>query len=303
MYYSSRVVGLENYWQLWKSDSGKAVISIRGTTASMQSWLANFYAAMVPAQGTLRLSETDSFPYKLAADPKAAVHIGWLVSTAYLSKDIVPRIEKLYNEGIKDIFITGHSQGGAISYLITAHLYSLQKQGLLPSDIRFKTYCSAAPKPGNLYFAYEYEASTQDGWSYNVVNSADWVPESPFSIQTTSDFNTTNPFTEAPEAISRQKFKTRIALKHVYNKLDKPTRKAQRNFEKYLGDKAGNLIKKYLPDYQEPEYFKSNHYVRTGATIVLLADADYYIKYPSSNRKNVFGHHFPEQYLYLLDRW
>jgi hypothetical protein len=51
----------------------------------------------------------------------------------------------------------------AISYLLTAYLYHLQKSGRLQADIRFKTYASAGPKPGNLYFAYQYEAMTKGG--------------------------------------------------------------------------------------------------------------------------------------------
>jgi predicted esterase len=54
----------------------------------------------------------------------------------------------------KESYIMGHSQGGAIAYLLTAHLLSLQKENKIPSEIVFKTYCSAAPKPGNLHFAY-----------------------------------------------------------------------------------------------------------------------------------------------------
>lgn len=38
------------------NNNGVAVISIRGTTADKISWLANFYAAMVPAKGSLTLS-------------------------------------------------------------------------------------------------------------------------------------------------------------------------------------------------------------------------------------------------------
>jgi hypothetical protein len=141
--------------------------------------LENLYAAMVPANGKLILDNADTFNYCLAPGNKAAVHVGWLIGTAFLSKDIVPKIDSLYKSGIKDLLLMGHSQGGAINYLLTAYLYSLQKQNILPGDIRFKTYCSAAPKPGNLFFAYYFESITENGWAFNVVNSADWVPETP----------------------------------------------------------------------------------------------------------------------------
>ncbi len=299
--YRSPVVGLDNRWDLWTSPQSVAVISLRGTTANSVSWLSNFYAAMVPAKGEIQLNDNEKFTYELATNPRAAVHVGWLISTAFLSKDILPKLDSCYRAGIKDVIILGHSQGGAIGFLLTAYLNSLQKQARLPADIRFKTYCSAGPKPGNLYFAYEYEANTQNGWAYNVVNSADWVPEVPVSIQTVNDFNTTNPFSGAPGLIKKQKLPQRIVLKHVYNSLSKPALKAQKNYQKYLGKIASNTVKKNLNGYLPPEYYDSNHYVRTGNTIVLLADSAYFKKYPDSKEK-IFTHHFHPPYLYLANQ-
>jgi len=298
--YQSPEMGLKNLWHLWiKSDKRTAVISIRGTTQDPVSWLGNFYAGMVPAKGKLQISSDFDFEYDLADDPKAAVHIGWLLGTAFLSRDILPKIDSLYNSGIKDFIIIGHSQGGGIGYLLTAYLYNLQKRGKLESDIRWKTYCSAAPKPGNLYFAYDYEAKTQNGWAYNVINAADWVPQVPFSVQTVNDFSEINPFRDAKVSIKKQKFPERIVFQKVYNQLDKPTKKAQRNFEKYLGDKATKLIQKTLPEFQMPEFYGSNNYVRTGNTIILQPDEEYIEKYPD-NPEKIFMHHFHPPYIDLL---
>lgn len=299
--YRSPIVGLDNRWDLWTDNAQTAVISVRGTTANSTSWLANFYAAMVPAKGDLQISDTETFAYNLAENPKAAVHVGWLVATAFLSKDMLPKLDSSYRKGVRNIVITGHSQGGAIAYLLTAHLYSLQKAGRLPADIRFKTYCSAGPKPGNLYFAYAYEAMTQGGWAFNVVNSADWVPEVPLSIQTLNDFNATNPFSGAPDVIKKQKLLNRIVLKHVYNNLTKPALKAQRNYQRYLGNIASKTVQKNLNGYVAPEYYNSNHYVRTGQIVVLLADSAYYRQYPDSKEK-IFIHHYHPPYLLLTER-
>ena len=301
MLYQSEAIGLDNLWDLWKNDKQVAVISIRGTTLKPESWLANFYAAMVPAKGSLKLNDDEIFNYQLAKNPKAAVHIGWLVSTAFLSKEIVPKIDSLYKTGTKEFLIMGHSQGGAIAYLMTSYLYNLQQLGQLPIDIKFKTYCSAAPKPGNLYYAYEYEAMTQGGWAYNVVNAADWVPEVPMSIQTLKDFNNVNPFTNAKEMIKKQKFPKNLVLKYVYNQLDKPTSKAQRNYEKYLGGVASKIIKENISGFDVPLYYSSNHYVRTGATIVLQPDDEYALKFPEAEN-DLFPHHLHAQYLMLLDK-
>lgn len=299
--YDSPVMGLENKWSLYTRVDSVAVISLRGTSEKSESWLANFYAAMVPAKGEMKLSENESFTYQLASNPKAAVHVGWLVGTAFLPKDTLPKIESCYQAGIKDFLIMGHSQGGAIAFLLTAHLYNLQQQGVIPSDIRFKTYCSAGPKPGNLYFAYDYEAMTQNGWAYNVVNSADWVPEVPVSIQTVEDFNEVNPFVNVKEIIRQQKFLTRIVMNHAYNKLYKPTRKAQKNYQRILGDITSKRVQQLVPGFEPPAYYKSNDYVRTGATIVLQADEAYYALYPN-DRNKIFIHHLHPPYIYLTER-
>ncbi|MEO5594677.1 MAG: lipase family protein [Chitinophagaceae bacterium] len=301
MLYQSAVVGLDNLWDLWIDSNNVAVISIRGTTAKSESWLGNFYAAMVPAKGELQLSEKEIFKYQLAVNPRAAVHVGWLVSTAFLSKDILPKIDSCYKAGIKDIIIMGHSQGGAIAFLLTAYLYNLQKEQTLPADIRFKTYCSAGPKPGNLYFAYEYEAMTQYGWAYNVVNSADWVPETPMSIQTTDDYNNSNPFLGAKQMINKMKFPKNIALKYAYNRLDNPAKAARRRYQNYLGKMISKSLKKSIPGFKAPVYYNSNHYVRAGNTIVLLADSAYFKLFPES-KTNLFPHHFHPPYLYLADK-
>ena len=296
--YRSPVTGLDNRWDLWSDDGNVAVISIRGTTGTSESWLENFYAAMVPANGSMQLTSGETFNYKLSDNPRSAVHVGWLMAAGFMSQGILARIDSCYRKGIWDFIITGHSQGGGISYLMTAYLLNLQKSGALPADIRFKTYCSAAPKPGNLYFAYDFETMTYGGWAFNVVNSADWVPESPLSIQTIQDFNAVNPFKDAKKTIQKQSFPKRVAMSYAYGKLDRPTRRAVKNYRKFLGKVAGDFVNKSLPEFQSPDYLYANHYVRTGTTIVLYADEMYYKNYPD-NPDNVFIHHMTGPYLYL----
>lgn len=298
--YRSEAIGLDNLWEMWISDKDAAVISLRGTTQNAESWLANLYAAMVSAKGVLHLGPTDSFEYELAKHPQAAVHVGWLLSTAYLSKEIIPQIQALHKKGYRNFYIVGHSQGGAISYLLTSHLKALQQRDSLAKDIKFKTYGSAAPKPGNLYYAHEYEAQTQEGWAFNVVNAADWVPEVPMSIQTVGDFNAVNPFANAGMMIKKQTLLKRLALKHIYNKLSRPTLQAQRNYEKYLGKMTSKMIQQQLKEYTPPKYYNSNHYVRTGRIIVLLPDEHYRKTYPD-DKEQVFMHHLHAPYLMMVD--
>lgn len=300
--YESPSMGLDNQWELWINNQSTAVICTRGTTLAAESWLANLYAAMVSAKGELSLTDSNIFRYDLSNDPKAAVHTGYLISLAFLSQDIVPKIDSIYKTGIKNILIMGHSQGGAISYLLTAYLYSLQKEGRLPSDIRFKTYCSAAPKPGNLYFAYSYEVMTQNGWAYNVVNAADWVPQTPFSVQMLDDLNEVNPLPLIEDLISKQSFIKKLFMKHLLNKLSKPSRNTVKTYQKLLGKEMGKRVNKHLKEFSPPAYYNSNDYVRTGTTIVLKGDAEYFKQFPNDS-KDFFIHHSFPPYLYLLERF
>jgi len=300
--YQSQDFGMENAWALWLHESHKVmVISIRGTTANQVSWLENFYAAMVPATGSIVLSDTDTFRYKLAQHPKAAVHVGWLLGTGYLAQDMHSHLEQAWQDGYREILIVGHSQGGAISFLLTSYLRHLQKEGQIPADLVFKTYSSAAPKPGNLHYAHDYEAITQYNWAFNVVNAADWVPETPITVQTLSDVNKTNPFVQAKKNLRKQKFPSNILLTHLYSQLSRPLYRVQRRFERNLGRRAGKLVQKSLPGYQTPEYFPSNYYVRAGNAITLLPDQEYFKNHPeAAEGSHVFIHHTYKAYFDLV---
>lgn len=301
MRYRSPVTGLDNLWDLWDDGEGTMVVSVRGTTKNHVSWLENFHAAMVPATGVLQLEKGKNFHYRLAANPKAAVHAGWLVGLASMAPTIVAKLDSTYRAGNTQLLIMGHSQGGAIAYLLSAYVKQLQQTGGLPSGLRIKTYCSAAPKPGNLQFAYAYEAAHSGGWAFNVVNAADWVPESPISIQTLHDFNNINPFSGARQTISKMKFPANLALRHVFNQLSNSTLKAEKKYRKYLGKMVGKQVRKNLPQLVLPPFVASSNYMRAGTHVVLPTDSAYFVQYPDTAR-NIFTHHLHAPYLFLLDR-
>lgn len=299
MIYRSPVGPLKNRWDLWVDNDQTAVISIMGSTAAQESWLENFYAAMVPANGQLQLNDSTLFKYNLANNPKATVHIGWLLGMAYLSTSIVQQINKAYNQnGIKNFIIMGHSQGAAIAYLLRSYLADMQAKKLIAADITFKTYCSAPPKPGNVYYAYDYEYLTAGGWGIAVTNAADWVPQTPFSIQTMNDFNDPNPFTDAKAVIKKQSFFVRLYVNHVFNRLKKTPEKAQKTYENYLGHLVYKFIKKSMPQFKEPAYAPNGVFSRTGTSYILIPDQQYNIKYPYDAKK-IFLHHDFGAYYYL----
>ncbi len=298
----SPTVGLENKWYLWVNESEKiAVFSIRGTVPNPTSWLANFYSAMIPAQGKMKFRTDYTFDYSFSQDPKAFVHVGWTLSTGALAESLLPKMAELTEKGYRDFIITGHSQGGAISYLVAAMLMKMNNANAWGEKLRIKTYASAAPKPGNLFFAYDFENRTMGGWAFNIVNPSDWVPEVPFSIQTVNDFSQTNPFSDVSGFIKQQKFPKNIVFKKIYNKLDKPTKKSQKNFQKYLGKMVGKQVLKTLPEFESPPFVSSNHYSRAGTFIIFQPDESYLKMFPN-NKEKVFQHHMLQPYYFLFKK-
>ncbi len=144
--YHSPESGLHNCWDLWVSKSKTTmVVSLRGTINQPNSWLENFYATMVPATGKLKLSDSNEFEYKLADDPKAAVHIGWLLGIGCMAPDIMSHIKTQYDNGIKQLIIMGHSQGGAMAYFLHSYLYYKNPRSAVSCGYGYKNIlqCSA----------------------------------------------------------------------------------------------------------------------------------------------------------------
>lgn len=296
--YRSAEIGLLNRWTLYLRNDNVAVIDLRGTVNKTTSWLANFYAAMIPATGSLRLNDSTIFNYQFAASEKAAVHAGWTISIGHLAPEIIQKVNEYYvTTQVKEFLIMGHSQGGALAFLLRSYLFYETQKGNLPKDITYKTYCSAAPKVGNMYYAYDFDFITRGGWAYTVVNAADWVPETPFSMQTVYDFNPTSPLTNAKAILKKQKFAIRVAGGIVYDKLERKPRKAQRKFEKYLGTVMHRkAIRKVLPQLKEPAYVHGNNFMRAGNPVILMPDAGYFQIFPDDKTKPFIHHMFAPYY-------
>lgn len=292
-------VGLFNQCELYLRSDSVLVLSLRGTIKKAESWMENFYAGMLPATGSLQLASDYRFDYKLAQRPDAMIHAGWTIGTGFLAREYLPVLQSMLVRGLRKIIITGHSQGGALSYLNASLVHYLFKDKY--PDLQIKTYASAAPKPGNLYYAYDFEHISGTGFAYRIVNADDWVPESPVSIQAVSDFNPVNPIAGADSVIKKQKFPDRVVMKHVFNKMRRGSEKAARRYQKYLGDGLGKLVKKSLPGFVPPDYADGSNYMTAGSPIILMPDTDYYKSFMFDG-KNMFLHHMYAPYMWLLKK-
>ena len=182
--YTSGVFGMDNRYQIYQKDN-IAVINLRGSTAKKMSWLENIHSAMIPAKGIMNVSGED-FIYQFAEDTAAAVHSGYALGIAFLSQDLLYHINVLNKEGIYDLIITGHSQGGALANMLRAYLENLP-DGKISKENRFKTYAFAAPKTGNKAFVEEYNSRfCVNNSSYNFVNTDDPIPTFPLSYNETN---------------------------------------------------------------------------------------------------------------------
>lgn len=303
MVYRSPEMGLKNRWEYWIREDGVGIVSIRGTVQHANSWMENFYAAQIPANGSLQINDSTQFTYKLSQDNKASVHAGWTLGLAHLGPDITRVLSNMYKEKYTTEFIIiGHSQGGALAFLVTSYLYYLKESGKLPGDFHFKTYCSAAPKPGNMYYAYDFDFITRNGMSFTIINTADWVPETPFTVQTVSDLNNGNPFSNISTLLGSQKAAARWYLKSMFNKMDRSTVKAQTRLDKYLGHKVYSQVKKVLPQFREPVYAETSNYMRAGIPIVLQPYAEYNASFPD-DPSNTFMHHLFKPYEMMIKKY
>jgi hypothetical protein len=293
--YISPVVGLDNRFEVWLNKSSNlCVLSIRGTTTKSESWLENFTSGMLPAEGKIKLDSTGYKSYKVAANPNAYVHSGWMLGMLSMADDMVNQMRVHYKNGYRNFVIFGHSQGGAIAFLFRSHLEYMSNP--LPADITLKTYCSAAPKPGNIYYAYDFAHITQGGWGLRVVNSLDWVPEVPFATQTIEDINEVNPFNDVDNAFRSLKPLQRMYVKGAFKKMKKSAEKSRDYYIKYLGNKTFELVENQLPGSQTPDFAPSFAYVPAGTLIVLVPGQAYKNNYLPKAKSNFFIHHMMYPY-------
>lgn len=184
----------DNCWQLWqKTGTNEYAVVIRGTVAKPGSVIEDLLSVMIPAAGILPVGST-GLPYKLADDPKAAVHLGFTLGLCILLYDpangILAKLRDLPTGAA--IFIAGHSQGAATATLCRSFLrYS---PILTAKNFTYKTYLYAQAKPGNDHYGWDFERVTSNlDTGFNISNMQDWVPQFPLTLQTLGTMNEPNP--------------------------------------------------------------------------------------------------------------
>ncbi|MDT4329169.1 MULTISPECIES: hypothetical protein [unclassified Methylomonas] len=190
---------LNNAWLLAQStsDPGHVAIAIRGTVGERRSILADAYATTIPAYAGVEYPENKPLPIVFAATPDAEVHLGFGYAAFSLLFDpergILTQLQqRLAQQAITKITVTGHSQGAAVATLIHAFLYYATSDEHNPYQLAFtakpalKSYLFAQPKPGNLQFSQDFARIAAET-AYVINNDRDPVPQVPLSLETVSE--------------------------------------------------------------------------------------------------------------------
>lgn len=177
--YTSPAYGMDNKFQVYVTEN-KAVIHFRGSTAKQSSWLENLYASMIPVKDKIVVNGKE-FNYRVGEKDGSRVHAGYMLAIYFFKDDLLKQISELNKSGIYDIYITGHSQGGALAQLVRAYLDYLPEKEISKKNT-FKVYAFANPMIGNVSFAKEYTKKYCDpGMSYIIHNPTDFVTKLPVS--------------------------------------------------------------------------------------------------------------------------
>lgn len=259
--YTSSIVGMDNKYQVYKHNS-TGIICFRGSTENAMSWVENMYSAMIPAKGVITVQEK-AIPYRFAQDDSAAVHAGYALAIVLLSEGITNQIRNFNSQGIHDIIITGHSQGGALAIMTRAYLENLETE-VLNGKCNFTTYAFANPMCGDKEFTSEYNSRyCNNNSAFSIINPSDPVPSMPLS------YSEENPFSKESIAgyiLNRKSFDPKkigqdYLLKLAEDKLSVYVENSNALLSKLVSLKFGSVVM--------PEFVKEINYKPVGNTIRL----------------------------------
>jgi hypothetical protein len=189
----------ENAWLLYRGKgrmAGAHTIAIRGTVFSdAPSAVENAWFHTVEAVRFL------SAAVQFADAANASLHSGFAhASFTLLLDDRYGILRILEERGIpagSPLYITGHSQGAAMTSLVHAFMYYAMRNdeaaekpvfGLKGKRYRLKSYGFAQPKPGDYAFNFDFASITQANDAAIVINNTiDAVPQVPMTLQALGD--------------------------------------------------------------------------------------------------------------------
>ncbi len=271
--YTSHTYALDNKFQVYSK--GKiGVINLRGSTDKKPSWLENLYVSMIPTKGIVEI-ENVKYPYDFNMHDSAAVHSGYLLGVTYLLNDLLPQLKLLNAEGIYDIYITGHSQGGALAQVLRVYLDNLNSTELSKKN-RYKSYAFASPKIGNKEFTEDFNRMYKNETSFNVVNSEDIVPTLPLSYSDKS-FVTKNEIKNWIFDSKNHKMSDRVGDGEV-----RAFKGKIKQLSHVLGNRTGHQIKKNYSDVVLPDEVRDINYKKVGKMVSISPS-----EYPKSLKDSI----------------
>ena len=256
--YTSPVVGMDNTFQVYThGDIG--VINFRGSTDKKSSWLENIHSAIIPAEGEIETAE-GLFEYKFSENSKAGVHSGYALGLAFLKKEILAQISLLNKQGVYNIILTGHSQGGSLAILTRSYLAHLKGRDVSNRN-SFKVYVFAQPMVGNQEFVNEYNHDfTDGGMSFSIANPNDMVPEMPLSYNDSTYWRS-----NLGDLLSRdRKLNTSKMIKDGFSTVFKG---GMTELVAGYGRSVDKQIEKQLGEIKLPEPMREINYSKVGNVI------------------------------------
>lgn len=260
--YTSPIIGMDNMFVIFEKE-GKGIICFRGSTSKAVSWVENFYSAMIPAKGIIKINQKE-IPYLFGQDTSAGVHSGYALAVVALSSNLIQEIQNLNKKGIYEIYITGHSQGGAIATLTRPFLENL-KGNKIDTKNQFKNYAFANPMSGNKEFVREFNRLyCESNSSFNIHNKSDMVPKMPMHYDDEEKLISAKRFTNivfGKEKFDVAKFGTELLLRTFEKGLSKYIQSSNRFIEK--------VISKTYTAIDMPKYLSDINFYHTANTFEL----------------------------------
>lgn len=151
---------------------GKLIIAFRGSQNDTD-WKYNFNYAQKDAH-------FDMQPYGKVTSTGVGIHTGFRDDYWQVESEIREIVKYFVEGGIKEVFVTGHSLGGAL-----AQVCALDIQYNFYKDVIVSSVTFGAPRTYNIAGATSYNGRVPN--TIRVVNGSDPVTKVPFSEMITID--------------------------------------------------------------------------------------------------------------------